>query len=99
MKIAILGAGYVGLNTAAREVAAALSPDCMPTLVVKSTVPIGTGRSLRVLPRSTLAQDGACLHPSGSGSGACALRGRVMSMYPGDGRQITGTGSRTGTAK
>lgn len=72
MKIAILGAGYVGLNTAAREVAAALSPDCMPALVVKSIVPIGTGRSVRALPISTFAQDGTCLRPGGSGSRACA---------------------------
>lgn len=67
------GEAHIGfVEDAAREVAAALSPDGMPTLVVKSTVPIGTGRSLRALPRSTLAQDGACLRPGGSGSGACA---------------------------
>jgi UDPglucose 6-dehydrogenase len=53
------GEAHIGfVEDAAREVAAALSPDCMPTLVVKSTVPIGTGRRVRHVVERTLRERG-----------------------------------------
>ena len=53
------GEAHIGfVEDAAREVAAALSPERTPTLVVKSTVPIGTGRRVRHVVERTLRERG-----------------------------------------
>lgn len=53
------GEAHIGfVEDAAREVAAELSANRMPTLVVKSTVPIGTGRRVRHVVERTLRERG-----------------------------------------
>ena len=53
------GEAHIGfVEDAAREVAAALSPERTPTLVVKSTVPIGTGRRVRHVVERALRERG-----------------------------------------
>lgn len=53
------GEAHIGfVEDAAREVAAVLLPQRTPTLVVKSTVPIGTGRRVRHVVERTLRERG-----------------------------------------